>query len=166
MATVDTLNIEITTNANAAADSIRNLTRVLNNLNKNLNDTKLDNISKQFASLNSALGNISSTNLLKLSKLTSTLEKYAKVKNIKEFLGKEIADTYGKDGRPVFERKVNATIKFYKNYLCKMLGIGKKVDVQTQKSVSNVYFDPGINPNDYTKETLNAKLKSILQSIH
>lgn len=81
MATVDTLNIEITTNANAAADSIRNLTRALNNLNKNLNDTKLDNISKQFASLNSALGNISSTNLLKLSKLTSTLEKYAKVKN-------------------------------------------------------------------------------------
>lgn len=82
MATVDTLNIEITTNANQAADSIRNLTKALNNLNKNLNDSKLDNISKQFATLNSALGGISSTNLLKLAKLTSTLERYVKVQGV------------------------------------------------------------------------------------
>lgn len=80
MATVDTLNLEITTNAMSAAQSLKSLTKSFNSLNKALNSEKLKNVTESLASLNQAISNVSTGNVKKLTKLADAMERLGKVK--------------------------------------------------------------------------------------
>lgn len=76
MATVDTLNLEIKTNSEQAAQGIKNLTKALNGLNRNIADgTKVANLSKQFKNLEVALNGISDSSVARIERLANAMVK-------------------------------------------------------------------------------------------
>ena len=75
MATVDTLNLEVKTNSEQAAQGIKNLTKALNTLYRNVQDgTKISKLSQQLAGLNTALDSISYANVRKTERLAKALQ--------------------------------------------------------------------------------------------